>query len=310
VWSVFGNEGIKNYGNRRITATSIAPQIQATAYNGCFHDGSKVLDAVIHEHMDVRQQSGKNDHIVSEILTIIEEMLEEEPVRPKVHEIYRRLQKALKVAEAWSQKRRDDAENAPFHEAFHTSSDQDIVRAQPPVSPPEESQRFGLGVRISHFPLQSPHNLDAEAHMSSSAVSPSLPLFSRHQSDDINNTFASLSMGVSRTESLKTPVRYSGIRTHSFYPGSSISQRQTWPIPGPTLGKDEPYAVTGPLDKEIEIQQRVTPKAFVGPSVEQVLKWIERKKINPTLPALDGDECLRRLHGRDQVCIASVIWFQ
>jgi hypothetical protein len=132
-------------------------------------------------------------------------MLEEESVRLKAHEIYRRLQKALKVAEAWSQKRRGDAEYTPFHETFHTSSDQDIVRAQPPVSPPEESQRFGLGVRISPSPLQSPYSLDAETHMSSNVVSPSLPLFSRCQSDDRNNTSASISMGISRTESLKTP---------------------------------------------------------------------------------------------------------
>ena len=309
MWSVFGNEGLKSYGNRRIIATSLVPQLRATAYNGCFHDGEKVLKAVTKEHMNVRQQSGKNDHIVSAILTIIEEMLDEESVRPKAHDLYRRFQRALKVAENWTQKHRDDAENSFFHEAFHTSSDQDIVRAQPPVSPPEESHSFGLGVQLSPSTLQSPHSPDAETHMSRNAMSPSLLLYPRRPSHDRDNTFGSNSICVSRTKSLEKSVPSSSIRPNSFYPEPLIAQSQSWPIPGPTPGKENPHLITGSLEKEIRTKQRSSPKTVVGPSVQSVLNWIERKKRNTDLPALEGDECLRRLHGRDQVCRVSVVWF-
>jgi hypothetical protein len=182
------------------------------------------------------------------------------------------------VAENWSQKHRDDAENSLFHEAFHTSSDKDIVRAQPPVSPPEESHRFGLGVRLSPFTLQSPHSLDAETPMSRNAISSALPLYPKHLSDDRNNNVGSNSVCVPRTKSLEKSVPSSSIRPNSSYPESLIAQSQSWPIPGATLGKENPPLITGSLEKEIRIQQGNSPKTVVGPSVKAVLNWIERKK--------------------------------
>ncbi|KNG49609.1 mitosis inhibitor protein kinase swe1 [Stemphylium lycopersici] len=99
VWCVLGPKGLREYRARRAAATRKIPAISQTAYDGCFHDGEKVLDVVQQVHNEVRKGRSAYDKIINEVLPIIENMLNLEP-RPDIRTVRGQFKRALEIAEA------------------------------------------------------------------------------------------------------------------------------------------------------------------------------------------------------------------
>lgn len=322
---MFGNTGLNDYRNHRTAATDLVPGLRNTAYSGCFHDGEKVLKAVTNMHIQVRKKCRRDDHIVSDIVTIVGEMLGDERDRPKSVGLYRRFRTALATAKACSERERHNADDASFPEAFQTFQDPQVFRAQPPELPPT-----GLGMRMVQVSPQLAYSPEPSMLMDNIKIPPTSPTWPLHHTDEKRSPMASSSQSPHRSVSLPKTVRYPCDSTHSPRPSHPNSRHCSWPVSGPTPEGDEGTPVVSSVQsndvrspptieqasngyrvdtstirqsiqngKDTRIDQRHEdcPKTSVG----QVLKWIAKKKKNLATKPLRGDPYLGRLHGRDQV---------
>jgi hypothetical protein len=120
-----------------------------SAYVGCFHDGREVLREVHAMHEQVVRACGRSDYIITELVPIIAEMLEEYPEeRPSAMRLRRKCQQAL-----------DRATKLNFPSAFLTEAEAEpTALSQLPQKVPCTSQYRGLGIDGSH---QKPFQLQA-----------------------------------------------------------------------------------------------------------------------------------------------------
>ncbi|KAH8707100.1 hypothetical protein GQ44DRAFT_691570 [Phaeosphaeriaceae sp. PMI808] len=99
VWCVFGSSGLDEYRQLRSKETEILPKFSRTAYNGCFHDGTKVLSAVQEMHVKVRKGRRACDQIIIDVVPIIDEMFREVNQRPDALACRDRFRSALETAQ-------------------------------------------------------------------------------------------------------------------------------------------------------------------------------------------------------------------
>lgn len=135
MWSIFGKERLAEYWRLRIAATELIPELRDSAHSGCFHDGYQVLPAVIDMHKRIRQDCHRNDHIVSDIIVLVEDMLEEVGARPDAVGVYRRSRRALsKSINAGTSEQRKDTQDNMFPEPFPDLADPYVIRTLRPTS--------------------------------------------------------------------------------------------------------------------------------------------------------------------------------
>ncbi|KAF2793632.1 kinase-like protein [Melanomma pulvis-pyrius CBS 109.77] len=337
VWSVLDSDGLEDYRILRTARTSLVPELKDTAYSGCFHDTTKVLDAVTTMHGRVSEERRQNDHIVSNMIMIIDEMLEDKNERPDAMKLLKLFGKALEKAKnltgakSRSEKQPDDIDDASFPEPYRTR-DLDVFRAYPPELPPEEICGMGLG--IASTSPQSPCSFGASTRRNSNGSHPNSWMLQRYHSDYPRNSVASSPQILHRKSTSNHNGRHSSGSGHLFSSGSPTARRNSGKTYEPTLEEDEITPVTNgyPITKRrvslisqhasnanaahssisppslpdpitmrngtgTDIQKKDCPTVSVG----KVLAWIAEKKKNHNIAPLEGHENLGRLHGRDQV---------
>lgn len=335
VWCAWGQPGLLRYWKRRTAEIKPIPTLQASAYSSCFHNGEKVLGTVFDIHGEVRKYLG--DFFISDIINLIEEMLEEAQSRLDATQVYRRIRNALRTAtrsntEASSRENEDHL----YPAVFCSSPNPEPVRLQPAELPPKLHSRGGFGLGIN----QSPHSVQSCSqtnHYGSTISSPSTDE-GRYHSASSSIGFHSLQCARPLNES-GASIRYSSQaepppesgHTRQAYQGtqdgrdSTTHFRAPFPQPGLTNGVHAPLSFA----KEVETEERspsamrqspnlaptlevngvtMPPPKFVRVSIDDVLEWRKsvknsRKLKTSRLPIsqLEGCENLGRLCGRDQV---------
>lgn len=248
MWSVFGKERLAAYWEHRRAATELIPELRASAYSGCFHDGERVLQAVIDMHMHVRNDRRRNDHIVGDVIVLIEDMLEEVAARPGAVEVYRRSRKALnRSVNAWGKEPARGTDDDQFPPIFGDSADPPSIRHQPPELPPEGPYAaVGLGLRTSQT-IQSSSGFMPDGQPGSSAASPASHVFPKPETvvQHLSNPSRIVSFGSSNRDSHTSsfsegnkytsyggsPTAYSHSRHISHQPRD---ENDITPSPGPT----------------------------------------------------------------------------
>jgi hypothetical protein len=181
-------------------------------------------------HLDIRKQRRDNDHIVGDMLPIIEDMLEEVQSRPDGVELYRRFRAALRTAKYW-------ADDALFPRPFRTSTSQSIQRAPPPELPPGEEHEGMLGLGITSSPPQTPNDFGPASVMGSVGMAPNSPPWTRYQNRDRRSSSASNNGSFRRSGSLEGNVCYP-LRSAQTSP-----KRLSFSIPRKTEETDETKSV-------------------------------------------------------------------
>ena len=75
VWTLLGVSGIRRYHELRRVETGRIANFNKTDYSSCFHDGTKILPAVLKMHKEVKNQRLDEDHITEHVIVLIEGML-------------------------------------------------------------------------------------------------------------------------------------------------------------------------------------------------------------------------------------------
>ena len=207
-------------------------------------------------HLDVRRQRRDNDHIVGDMITIIEDMLEAVSSRPDGVELHRRFRKALNTAKSWS-------DDASFPGPFRTSTSQSVPRVPPPELPPGEEYKGMLGLGIARSPPQTPNGFGPISMMGGLGMAPNLPPWPRYQSDDRRSSVASTTGSSRQSGSLKRNVRYSGSSRHSVQSTHTIPKHLSFLIPQQTEEEDE---ITSAVDEDDSNRQYINP-SHTSPSM-------------------------------------------
>ncbi|KAF1948009.1 kinase-like protein [Clathrospora elynae] len=307
VWSVFGPTGFRNYRIKRAEATNNITALKNTAYSGCFHDGEKFLDAVRHMHDDViRGRRTGIDNVVDRVVWIIEGMMKHEASRPDALKVHEDLTRALEPSRT---PRNDVISPPPQTTPLHTHHTHHTINRQiPPILPD------GLGLSGSSPLLQSPISVLPNVY-TGAGVSSTLPLWGscspepdRHQS--MPSTASPDFRYLQAEGSLDNHHGQSGLsRRPSLHSTQSPLLFPHGPS-RPTSGNFETaqHIIPGvqsnlmPASNRFSAQQNalIAPADFPTASVDDVLKWISKKKVYPST-VLPGQEWLKRLHGRDQI---------
>jgi serine/threonine protein kinase len=89
VWSVFGKERLRFYRASRMAETDAIPNFKAAGYSGCFHNGNNVLSSVLDMHDKIRDGRRNNNHIMNNVLPMIEGMLDHAKSRWTAFQVYK-----------------------------------------------------------------------------------------------------------------------------------------------------------------------------------------------------------------------------
>ncbi|KAF1953576.1 hypothetical protein CC80DRAFT_141675 [Byssothecium circinans] len=337
VWSVLGKKGLKEYRSERVTAT--VPRLKSTAYEGCFHDGDRVLHTVLDMHNRIRESRRRNDNVVHEAVTIIEDMLEEAHARPDAKHICERFSKILRNAKAMSSNVRSiNSPGNPWPQCFDTGNETPGTRKTPPELPPD-LDLGGLGIRASP-PTQKPVGISERpmARESAPSILPSpvvvAPLGTQSPITDTGFTYHSpppITNGLWTERDHRTKSgshEYSPNGTHPQRPFSQPPPTTHVTSPSPTIPHASNGSTTGasPRPKSTHMPVRVhnsknreyldnSPKPpLLRPStssmrpeppeatIPEIERWIQLVKVRGALaPPLDGQGYLGRLDGRDQI---------
>jgi hypothetical protein len=161
VWIADGYSGVVEYRGQRMAEIDKMPDFQG---GDCFHDGERVLKAVLDAHKDVELRLRRSDYITKDVLdSMVEEMLWEED-RPGAKALLRRAEGILSRA----RQRLSSSSTADASSTRPTSSNNSRARTyplpqSPPRPPPErplpERPRISTS-RSNSIQRQSPANVE------------------------------------------------------------------------------------------------------------------------------------------------------
>jgi hypothetical protein len=329
VWSVLGREGLNEYRKDRAAATNRVQRLRSTAYSGCFHDGKKVLETVYSMHHRVREERRRNDFVVHDIITIIEDMLEEASSRPDATQIYDRF---LEIFRNVQVKLKPETTGSPleypFPGIFQTPSDLAGRRKLPPEIPPDIDMN-GLGVTFSSN-VQFPTGV-FENRPRSNVASPSSPMFTGIISQDNNPSGSGSKPQCTPLHVTDEPWRNSTPFPHRIQSASPVMHSSLRPMSYPLFQSTNLASAShshtsstpngSPLHDERHIQHAAQSRSEDAPNpqmthsdqalarlpklpkvtIKEVEKWIKIPKGRRVLSPLPGHDYLEKLYGRDQV---------
>lgn len=132
-WLVGGFDNVKIYRNNRKEATSSIPGLGGT---DCFHDGENVLEGVGECHEKLNKHSRRCDVITSEILSMVEGMLQgRHDKRPTAMECWKKSQSIIAIA-----RQNLDSDKRPN---AHVEVHEQTRLPLPPSSPPHRGDSQG-----------------------------------------------------------------------------------------------------------------------------------------------------------------------
>jgi hypothetical protein len=327
VWSVLGANKVNDYQSLLVAETDRIPELGDTAYSGCFHDGNKMLPMIRTMHTEVLNAKGANDQIISDLVLLIEQMLDVAEARPSADRLRELCNRALERAIAMS-----TSDQSVFPPSLRITSDP----ASPPVTPPKvplKSRRRSEGLRIDGVPfpdspLSSGSTMDHNNRNSYMRASPVRSDHDKHLSiDTVMSKNPSLSFedesrvavhgGASRSSAV-SPSSNSAPYHYPTYSGDWGSPPQPYVpasngfIPRSTdsgyqsLVNVDPVGVQENASRRtnrelIQSHKKQSNRPFA--SVSQVDAWIEKKKARavPVPPRPIPEGSLDALDGRDQV---------
>jgi hypothetical protein len=338
VWSVLGPNKVKYYQDLLVAETDRIPELGNTSYSGCFHDGNKMLSVIRKMHIEVLNAKGANDQIISELVPLVEQMLDAAEARPSADRLRELSNRALDRAMAMS-----TTDQSVFPRSLRTQP----APASPPVTPPKlplRSRRRSEGLRIDgvHLPdtpLSSEHTPN---HIRSSYTSSSPISAHRNKHISIETVMSdhrSIPMGDENRGTLYGGTRELGSNTASpILPSSNNPRFHSPPSSGDWGGPSQPYAHTsnggfhgtderpisghqGPtIEYPASIQRNSSHRTnrrsihsnikHSNPpyaSISQIDTWINKKKAHTATarPIPEGD--LDALDNRDQVKVVAQI---
>lgn len=161
VWSSRGPLGLTTYLELRRLETDQYKELRDEGYSGCFHNGERVLDAVIQMHQEIRNTHRPTDRFVDQIITLAEDLLCEASSRPTAVTIYRHSCNIIKGAQSRASVHSPSRAHS-YPRIFHTKSEKNMTRQLPPQVPPGYSGSVlrtpvtaaGLGIDTGPTPGQ------------------------------------------------------------------------------------------------------------------------------------------------------------
>lgn len=313
VWCVLGVTGLSDYRARRRAETTKLPELHRTAYNGCFHDGQKVLPAVQEFHDKVRRSRGAYDQIINDVLPIIEEMFEHVEQRLDARSAWTKFTAAIATANRLSIP-------TPFRVSPET------VHA-PQFSPGLPGPAMGLGSKQT--PTHRSHVQTGRRSLDSPKPI-SLPPSSR-----LSNGFRDLSMDTfldsDSASFAPEPYRRSltdrPVPTRSIIPSDSprpcgsgrsapgaSSHNTVHPLDGRrpdhlTASADNQAVRVSSGEIRVGVEEhRIPAKRALHATVPQLSRWLkEERNASFPVPCPFQREELDPLHGTDQVRDLSIV---
>ncbi|KAF2735007.1 kinase-like protein [Polyplosphaeria fusca] len=140
VWSDSGWIGLYQYRCRRREATNRIVEFNNSPYSGCFHNGKgDVLDEVRNTHLDIGHGKPQIDHITSDMIELVNQMLE-----PKHEERLNAMDVERRSRQAWKAANKLLTDTYQHPHPFDTPP-----RREPPQLPPEIIAKRASEVNIS-----------------------------------------------------------------------------------------------------------------------------------------------------------------
>ncbi|PSN67390.1 hypothetical protein BS50DRAFT_553398 [Corynespora cassiicola Philippines] len=270
VWTVNDTDGLRAFRNARTIATNNT-YLQVTGYSGGFHDGQKVLQAVLDMHRNIRHESRRNDSVIHGILGIIDEMLEEEKHRISAFSLYRKILRVLGDAKASSKLVNGNGSGA-WPEAFRTADDPFLNdRVEPPEKPPIALDSLGLRLQNTSEPEStSPGRIQTSSKEPSARSTGPKPWSNPSNSGPPQNRSGSSSPRHVRP-----------------------SHRVSFP------GLEDKNENCAPRTKRYSVQSKPSSKeSHPHMTIHELANWRERRG---SINSLKGFKCLQGLDGRDQI---------
>ncbi|KAF2687076.1 kinase-like protein [Lentithecium fluviatile CBS 122367] len=324
VWSVLGKDGLHEYHDERTAATDKLPGFRSTADSGCFHDGEKLLEAVIDMHRRLRQERRRTDPLIDDIVNIVEDMLEDSGKRPDAQRVYERFSnRVLPNAKANAEFSTNQSNRSQWPPAFRVPSDTASGRPLPPELPPEHSalgitydpttpQSMGFSPVLPidnglsfHPPLLPTFNGDRRPY---STPGPTLKYraHANQGSEALEPLGDALPNGSPPHSCLTRPMSYpcpGNIET-TQYPSrkpkanGATSLLGSLTIPKESLNRS---ASKSPTLSSEPSKSHAPREEFPEATIDQVEAWMNDTKQNPSTASLRGLEYLKRLNGRDHI---------
>ena len=153
MWIADGYKGVVDYRRQRMAETDEIPNFKG---GDCFHDGERVLKAVIDAHKDIELRLRRSDYITKDVLdSMVEEMLWEED-RPNAKALWRKAEGVLLRAEQKLAKNTaEDLITRPNNSRLLSYP----VPKSPPLPPPELPRLLPPGLS-SFAERQYPANVE------------------------------------------------------------------------------------------------------------------------------------------------------
>lgn len=308
VWSVLGSHGLSQYLANRKAATDEIPKLRQTAYSGCFHDGSNVLQAVFDMHVRVLKERRTNDFIIQEIVPLVERMLKSSESRPTAMDVYQAFQDAIKRAKALS-----DRASIWVPSVLRTEPDPVVTRLPPRELP------TGLGVQLNLLDVDtstvagvqtgedSPKSFtqdeDCEKHMAlgstHSQISPA------HNRTSFGQQFYDGSPNVhQRPRPVSHAVQYGNSPGNAGLVHSSALPLHIRLPDGSEPDISSMMGQRGTRDLEpsnVPQGKRVEREELPLLTMNDAAHWVSQKERKRDPPPLPGHEYFKILDGRDQI---------
>jgi hypothetical protein len=280
-------------------------------------------------HTEVLNAKGANDQIISDLVLLIEQMLDVAEARPSADRLRELCNRALERAIAMS-----TSDQSVFPPSLRITSDP----ASPPVTPPKvplKSRRRSEGLRIDGVPfpdspLSSGSTMDHNNNRSS--YMPESPVRSNHENHISIDTVMSKNPSLSYEDESRGAVHGGASRSSAVPPSSNSAPYHYSSSSGDWVSPSQPYVpanngfiprtterpISGyqsPVNEDqvgvernasrrtnresIQSHRKQSNRPFAR--ISQVDAWIEKKKANTLTarPVLEDD--IDALKDRDQV---------
>jgi len=211
MWIVDGYKGVVDYRRQRMAKTDKIPNFKG---GDCFHDGERVLKAVLDAHKDIELRLRRSDYITKDVLdSMVEEMLWDED-RPGAKALWRKAEGVLTRAQ-----QRLTSNTGEESSTRYSNSNRYLtypLPQSPPKPPPERPRVLPPGLSIT----EQKHLANVETW--------------RSQVSGLNGELGSLAYGreqINSPESISELDRELTGSIGSWQVGSS--SRQTSPVTSP-----------------------------------------------------------------------------
>jgi hypothetical protein len=144
MWIVDGYKGVVDYRRQRMAETDKIPNFKG---GDCFHDGERVLKAVLDAHKDIEQRLRRSDYITKDVLdSMVEEMLWDED-RPGAKALWRKAEGVLSRARQRLSSNTGQDSSTRYDKSNRYLTN--LLSQSPPQPPPERPPGLPPGLSIT-----------------------------------------------------------------------------------------------------------------------------------------------------------------